>query len=156
MNENNELTYEELLEREGKLVAINSGRSMLPLLREKRDLMVIEKKGSERCKRLDPVLYKSGGRYVLHRVIRVRENDYVIVGDNCWRLEYGITDSDILGVLTAVVRGGEREVKMDSFSARAYAHIWCDLYPIRAAIIFCREMAAAVLRRIKRGLKNDA
>ncbi len=156
MNENSLISYEEALEREGKLVAINSGTSMMPLLRQKRDLMVIEKKGESRCKKYDAVLYRRGGRYILHRVIKVRENDYVIVGDNCRRLEYGITDGDILGVLTAVVRGGKREVKMDSFGARLYAHIWCDFFPVRAVLIRVRELLGAVKRRIfKGGRKNE-
>lgn len=141
MMNDRQLSYEEVLETEGRLVAINKGKSMLPLLRENRDVMVIDKKTSQRCKRLDAVLYKSGGRYVLHRVIRVRDEDYVIVGDNCRRLEYGITDNDILGVLTAVIRSGRREVKMSSPVCRIYAHLWCDLFPLRAFFIFLRECA---------------
>lgn len=144
------LSYEELLEQEGKIVDINKGRSMLPLLRETRDLMVITKKGDERFKKYDAVLYKCGERYVLHRIIKVRENDYVIVGDNCRRLEYGITDDDILGILTAVVRNGKREIKMDSFTARAYAHLWCDFFPIRAALIFVRECLGKIRRHLKK------
>ena len=142
------VSYEDALETEGKIVAINSGKSMLPLLREKRDIMVIEKKGAERCKKYDAVLYKSGGRYILHRVIKVRENDYVIVGDNCRRLEYGITDDNILGILTAVIRDGKKELKSDSFICRLYAHIWCDFFPIRAVLIWLREIAYRVAKRI--------
>ena len=150
MNKPNELSYEAALEREGKIVAINKGTSMMPLLRENRDIMVIEKKGSERFKKYDAVLYKQGGRYVLHRIVKVRENDYVIVGDNCRVLEYGITDSDILGKLTAVLRNGDRELKMDSPLSRVYAHIWCDFFPVRAALIRLRELLGAVKRRVKR------
>ena len=42
------------------------------------------------------------GRYVLYRILKVRENDYVICGDNRYRKEYGITDQHINGVLTSV------------------------------------------------------
>lgn len=150
MSEQAPLSYEEILETEGTLVATNSGKSMMPLLREKRDLMVIEKRGSERLKKYDAVLYKSGGRYVLHRIIKVRENDYVIVGDNCRRLEYGITDADILGRLTAVVRGGRRELKMDAPICRFYAHLWCDFFPIRAGLIRIRELVFHVGKIILR------
>lgn len=154
MNDSRPLSYEEVLESEGRLVALNKGTSMMPLLREQRDLMVIVKKGSERCKKYDAVLYKSGGRYVLHRVIKVRENDYVIVGDNCRRLEYGITDGDILGILVAVVRGGKRELKMDSRLARFYAHLWCDLFPVRAFFILIREQLGKVRRAVRKLIKR--
>ena len=65
------------------------------------------KKGDDRCKAGDVVLYKRPpDSYVLHRVVEVRENDYVILGDNCAAKEYGIKDADILGVMTGYVRGG--------------------------------------------------
>lgn len=147
------VSYEKVLSDEGRLIALNKGRSMMPLLREGRDVMVIERKDG-RCKKYDAVLYKRGEKYILHRVIKVRENDYVIVGDNCRRLEYGITDSDILGVLVAVLRDGKREFGMDCRQSRIYAHLWCDLYPLRAAILFCRDAVCWFVRRVGRLLKN--
>ena len=150
MSDKDLLSYEQVLEQEGRLVALNKGTSMMPLLRQQRDVMVIVKKGSERCRKYDAVLYKSGGRYVLHRVIKVRENDYVIVGDNCRVLEYGITDSDILGVLVSVIRDGKRELRMDSPAARIYAHLWCDFFPVRAALIRVRECLGKLYRAVKK------
>jgi hypothetical protein len=67
---------------------------MLPMLREGKDLFTVVKKGPERCKAGDVVLYRRGSHYILHRVIEVREKDYVILGDNCVNREYGITDDD--------------------------------------------------------------
>lgn len=37
------MTFEEVLERDGKLVYTNKGVSMMPLLRQDQDLLVIEK-----------------------------------------------------------------------------------------------------------------
>ncbi len=123
---------------------------MLPLLRQGRDVMVIERRGEERLKKYDPVLYKSGDRYVLHRIIQVRQNDYVIVGDNCRIKEYGIKDEDILGVLTAVIRDGKRELKTDGIVCRIYAHLWVDLFPLRAELIHMRERIKRIRRKIRR------
>ncbi len=148
MNDRDFVNYEELLQNEGVLIAPNVGKSMMPLLRENYDIMVIKKKGAERCKKYDAVLYKSRGRYVMHRVIKVRENDYVIVGDNCRVLEYGITDDNILGVLVAVLRGGKRELKCDSFILKLYAHLWCDFFPVRAFLIFLREKFVKIAKLI--------
>ena len=68
-------SFEEELEQNGTLVFPNKGKSMLPLLRENRDLMVIRKKGPERCKKYDAVLFRRGEQYVLHRILKVREQD---------------------------------------------------------------------------------
>ncbi len=60
---------------------------------------------------------------MLHRVVEVREHDYVILGDNCLNKEYGIRDEDIIGVLTAFVRNG-KTIRMESRGQMLYARIW--------------------------------
>lgn len=147
------VSFEDILEKNGYLAYTNVGVSMMPLLRQKKDVMVIRKKGEERCRKYDAVLYKVGEKYILHRILKVREKDYVIVGDNCFRREYGITDAQILGVLTAVIRDG-REIKVTDRGYLLYVHLWCDFYPIRAGILYCKHLftrvkgkAARVVRR---------
>ena len=126
-------SFEEELERSGTLVFTNKGKSMLPLLRQNRDLMVIEKKGPERCKKYDAVLFKRGDKYVMHRILKVRERDYYIVGDNCRKGEY-VRDEQILGVLKQVVRDG-KTVEVDDPAYQRYVHLWCDLFPLRAFVL---------------------
>lgn len=104
-----QFSYEEYLERYPRLVRTNVGTSMLPLLRQGKDLFVVEKRGPGRLKAGDVVLYRRPpDKYVLHRIVEVREKDYVILGDNCVNREYGITDEDILGIMTGFVRNGEQ------------------------------------------------
>ena len=103
------VSFEEVLERDGRLVYTTVGTSMLPLLRQGRDLFVVEKRGPGRLRAGDVALYRRPpDKYVLHRVIEVREKDYVILGDNCVNREYGITDDDILGVMTGFMRNGKQ------------------------------------------------
>lgn len=100
-------TFEQILERDGILTYRTQGRSMEPLLHELRDVVSIRRKDvGERCALHDVVLYRRGDKYVLHRIVEVRDHDYVILGDNCFNYEAGIKDSDILGVMIAFVRKG--------------------------------------------------
>ena len=95
------MTYEEYLDENGELTYTNVGTSMMPLLKQHRDLFTVTKRGSGRLKKGDVVLYRRPpNRYVLHRIIEVRPKDYVILGDNCVKKEYGIKDEDILAVMT--------------------------------------------------------
>ncbi len=127
-------TFEEQLALHGRLVYTNVGDSMWPLLRQHRDLLIIDRVQG-RLKKYDVPLYKrDSGQYVLHRILKVREKDYVICGDNRWRREYGIEDRHILGVLTGVVRDG-KEISMTGFGYRLYVFLWCDLFPVRALIL---------------------
>lgn len=102
----NHVTFEQILERDGKLVYKTRGISMLPLLRQDRDLVVIEKKNNEPLKRFDVALYKRGEKYVLHRVINVKDGSYEIRGDNTFVMEH-VPDDSVIGVLTEINRNGK-------------------------------------------------
>ena len=142
----NKTTYEAYLEQQGELTYTNVGTSMLPMLRQGRDLFTLTQKTAARCKKYDVVLYRSPkNRYVLHRIVKVRAKDYVILGDNCMRKEYGITDADILAVLTRFVHKG-REYAVTDGRYLFYARVWYALYPVRYAL----KRIAAVFRRIWR------
>ena len=144
------VTFEELLDKKGVFVYTNVGVSMLPLLRQRRDIIEIRKKQG-RCKKYDVVLYKRGGKYILHRVIKVRENDYVIVGDNCIRREFGVTDDMILGVMTRVYRNGKSIYPTDR-KYKLYVHLWCDFFYVRAGILYAGQLAAGAWRKAKRAV----
>ena len=140
------VSYEEYLDKYGTLTYANVGVSMLPLLRQGRDLFTVTKKGAARCRVGDVALYRRGNEYVLHRIVEVRDDGYVLLGDNCVNREYGVTDGDILGVMTGLVRGG-REISADAPGYRLYTRLMLAAEKPR---IFCKR-AAARLHRLWKG-----
>ena len=138
---------EEVLSRDGKLVYKTRGTSMLPLLHQERDLVIIETpKG--RLKKYDVALYKRGGNTVLHRVIRVNTDSYTIRGDNTFILEK-VPDSAVLGVLTGFVRKGKR-VSIKNPLYQGYVRIWNLLYPLRAFFVRGRRFLGRIYRKHKK------
>ena len=130
----NKSTFEEELERTGQLVYTNLGNSMMPLIRQQKDLVII-KQAKEPLKRYDVPLYKrDSGEYVLHRIMKINKQGYVLCGDNRWNREYGITDKHIIGVLEGVVRDG-KTISVTDWKYRVYIHLWCDFFYIRAGIL---------------------
>lgn len=127
------MNIEQYLAENDRLIYTNKGRSMLPLLREGRDLFIIEAKKNGRCKVGDTVLFKRGSDYVLHRVITVRPDDYDILGDNCINPERGIKDDNILGVMTGFVRNG-KEHSINEPGYRLYVYVWMKTTRIRIFI----------------------
>lgn len=148
MNNQTDLTtFEQVLSEQGKLIYTNVGTSMMPLLRQNRDVMIIERP-SGRLKKYDVPLYKKGDKYILHRVIKVLPDSYVIVGDHCTVREYGVTDSRIIGVLTGIIRDG-KTVSVNSLRYKLYYHLWCDFFYVRVFILKSKAFLNAVLRRLK-------
>ncbi len=143
MNEN----IEEQLRTAGFYVSTTAGVSMYPMLRNRRDRVVIRPLGEERLQRLDLPLYRRpDGTYVLHRIIGVREDHYIIRGDNTYRKEH-IPDERIVGVMTEFYRG-KRHVKADSRWYRVYAWLWQGIYPLRLPIWWAYRFAGKVKRKI--------
>ena len=104
------LSYEEYLRKFHTLTYKNVGVSMLPLLKQGRDSFTVrEVKQGESCKLWDVVLYKRGtDQYVLHRIIKVYEDFYDILDDNCIGIERGIKKTDVLGVMTDFTHKGKQ------------------------------------------------
>lgn len=138
--------FEDELAKTGKLVYTTVGISMRPLIKQDRDISIIEKpKG--RLKKYDVALYKRpNGQYVLHRVVKVLEDGYVILGDNCASKEYNIKDSQILGVLTLLVRAG-KEVDLDSFGYKLYVRARYAHYPVRVIIFRIKRFLRKLIKR---------
>lgn len=145
-------SYEQELAEKGILIYTTVGRSMRPFLRSGEDMIVIERRDSGRFRPREVILYRrNNGKYVLHRIMRVRKRDYVLCGDNCWDLEPGIQDHQILGVLTAVIRNGKRKNVSDP-DYRFRVFLWWLLYPVRACVIYSRNTVGRVWAKVKKAV----
>ena len=119
-----------VMEEIGYYVSTPLGRSMRPMLRGGKDNILVSPP-TGRLKKYDVALYaRADGVHVLHRVVAVREQDYVMRGDNCDYTEYGITDEDLIGVMTGFWRG-ERFVSADNRRYRLYIRLNHATYPLR-------------------------
>ena len=142
-------TFEDLLNKDGYIVYTNVGMSMMPLLRQKRDVIEIKKKEPGRCRKYDVVLYKRRGKYILHRILKVLPNGYIIAGDHNTFTETDITDGRILGVMTRVIRNG-KDITPDNVWYKIYVHLWCDVYPVRMFLLKAKAFIYRCLRFAKR------
>ena len=75
-----ELSLEEVINKNGYVLYPFKGVSMLPLLDEDFDIVKIIK--SDDYQISDIILFKKPTGYVLHRIIDIKDNTYFIKGDN--------------------------------------------------------------------------
>ena len=123
------------------------------MLHENRDLVIISvPKG--RLQPYDVALYRRGSAYVLHRVIKVREKDYLIRGDNTYHMEV-VPDSAVIGVLTGFKRKG-KDYSVQDPMYRLYVRVWCAIYPARKVFVYIMMKAKAVARKMGIRRRNRA
>ena len=97
----------ETLEKNGEVTFISAGRSMLPVIRDRKDAVTLVKPKRE-IKPGDIVFYqRDNGQFILHRVMFVNSDKYVMRGDNQWDNEYNIRRDQIIGVLKCFERNGK-------------------------------------------------
>lgn len=106
---------EDVLAEHGVYASLVRGVSMMPLLRQGKDVVYIVPL-SESVKKYDVLLYVRKGKYILHRVIGFYSEGYVIRGDNTYKKEY-IPSGDVVGILTKYYKNGrERSTKGKRFA----------------------------------------
>jgi hypothetical protein len=98
------------------------GVSMLPMLRQGIDSVVLSP-APETLKKYDLPLYqREDGKYILHRIVGAG-NTYICMGDNQFELEQGLRHDQMIALVTAFYRG-DRKVEVDSFGYRVYCVFW--------------------------------
>ena len=151
------MSYEEVLQKLGHLLTHNLGTSMLPLLRQGKDSIMIDRCDDPyHLQEFDVVMYKRPGdrkgRYVLHRILRCRrDGTYWVVGDNMPAGEI-VKPEQIVGRLSAIGRNG-RTFKTTSPEYQRYVRFWCRPWPIRMA--FLRFFGVMTWLRDKTGRKTE-
>ena len=120
-----------------------TGSSMTPTFQGGRDMVRLEK--DRPFRRGDVILYRrENGRYVLHRLMRVKEEQLVCCGDRQTELET-IRPDQVLAVVTAFCRKGVwRDVKAPLY--RLYVQLWMILPVRRAAFALRRWLRRSRIR----------
>ncbi|MBE6589636.1 MAG: hypothetical protein E7643_05600 [Ruminococcaceae bacterium] len=142
-----EHNIEEGLRANGFYVSTTVGMSMKPMLRNRRDRVVLVPVGEERLRRWDlPMYRREDGKYVLHRIIAVKKDHYVIRGDNTFKKEY-VKDAQLIGVVSEFYRG-DRHVQTDARGYRVYAALWHFIFPVRLLLFKMRRLASKIKHAI--------
>lgn len=122
---------------------ITAGTSMLPMLRDREDTVVLsQKKG--KLKKYDLPLYKrADGSFVLHRIVGKGKDGYKMSGDNHPMIEYPVKDEQIIAVVTAYIRDGKR-ISVNSIGYKIYCIWHCGV----------RKPMSRLKQKIRRAVKR--
>lgn len=150
--DNNEFCLEEIqdamktvLESGGEFRFYPKGRSMLPLIRQGLDSISLVAVDGPLKKYDIPLYVRSNGQFVLHRVVGVDSDGYIMCGDNQLSLEHGILSNQIRARVCAIFRQNRR-IDVTNPMYVLYCKIWCYI-PFRRIILFVKRVFRKLFRR---------
>ncbi|MBQ6718940.1 MAG: S24/S26 family peptidase [Oscillospiraceae bacterium] len=120
------------------------GVSMLPMLRQGIDSVILSPV-PEKLKKYDLPLYqRDDGKYVLHRIVKA-EQTYTCIGDNQFKLETGLRHDQMIAVVTAFTRQ-DREISVKNPGYWIYCRYWHNSRGLRH---FYRRAKGWIRRHLK-------
>lgn len=137
--------FRERLEKGQTVRFMPRGISMLPMLRQGIDSVVLSPL-PEKLKKYDLPLYqRPNGKYILHRIVGVGDT-YTCLGDNQYDKEYGVEHQWMIGLVTAFYRG-EKYHSVNELSYKLYCRGWYFHKRLRFFGSRCKRW---LIRHIKR------
>lgn len=105
------------------------GISMLPMLRQGKDSVLLSPL-PEKLRKYDIPLYRrDNGKYVLHRISETGET-FTCIGDNQFVYEKGIRREQMIAVVTEFYRGEKRH-SINEPAYKIYCRLWNFSRPLR-------------------------
>ena len=137
---------EEEFERYGTYATNTVGTSMQPLFKTHRDVVILKKVDRPLVK-YDVVMYPTGnGKYILHRIIGVKGDVYVIRGDNTFSKEY-VPKTAVIGYMVSFNRRGKHH-DTSELRYRFYSRFWHFIYPVRKLILLSKIFLSKIKHKI--------
>mgnify|MGYP001460832383 FL=1 len=124
---------DEIIKSGKKAIITVSGNSMRPFIVSNRDKVLLG--AVNNLKKADIILFKDKhGRYILHRIYRIKDDKCRTIGDYCLMEDGEVKRDDIIGVVEEIIRKGKK-ISCDSLLWRIYSHVWLALLPVRKYLI---------------------
>ena len=140
--------YRELLEDERveALPLLISGNSMSPFLVDGRDTVYLSRL-TKPVKKGDVILYqRKNGAYILHRVYKIKNGSFTMLGDAQTEPEEGILPEQIVAVMTSADRKGKKETP-GSFWWEFFEKVWIRIPALRPPLRNIYTAASKLLKR---------
>lgn len=115
------------------------GTSMLPMLKDGRDQVVLSPLPDKLRKYDLPLYQRENGQYVLHRIVKAKD-DYTCMGDNQFVPECGLSHEQMIGVVTSFIHNG-KEYSTNCLRYKVYCRIWCVVRPFRRILVKIRNVS---------------
>ena len=124
----------ELVEEGREVSLLVSGSSMSPFLAHQRDYIYFKKPDQE-LRKGDMVFYqRRSGQFVMHRIWKVKNGQYYMVGDAQREIEGPLDREQIFAIITKVQRKG-KWIEPGDFWWEFFEKVWINIVPVRRVLV---------------------
>ena len=124
---------------------------MYPMLRPHKDIVTVARANGE-LKKGDVVLYPGNdGKFILHRIMKIKNDVFIIRGDNNYFTEV-VKKDKVIGILKEFYRGGKYINCSDNKKYKLYTFYICHSYWLR---YLWKQVIRKILGKIKRFIKKQ-
>lgn len=100
------------------------GYSMYPLLRDKKDGVILNPCTLDELEVMDVILFKYNGRYILHRIIKIEGSELYMRGDGSFKAIEHCSRTDVIAKVGAIVRPHGRVVPVTGWRWKIPSLLW--------------------------------
>ncbi len=135
---------QEKIKNNGQVIFTPFGHSMLPLLKDGKDTVILTKLNRKLKKNDLPLYQRNDGQVVLHRVLKVYKNgEFNTRGDNQIVSEKKVKQEQIIAIVTCLIKN-QKEYSIEDKKYSFYCWFWDFIFPLRWLI----KKANRLLRKI--------
>lgn len=142
-------SIEQCLQEQGFVVVPISGTSMWPLLQEGKSRVQIVARDKRQLRKGDIVLYRRcDGTFVLHRIVKVQKDSFLLCGDHQFRPLEQVQEAQIMGVAQGFFRNG-RYFDEKTWWYRLYKLFWNGNLAVRRCSLAILRLSGIEKRSLK-------
>ncbi len=146
--------YKIEIEKNGVIAFVPKGNSMWPILKNKGQSVIIRKKTAEEIIEPFAVIFyeRENGSLVLHRVLELRNNSYIVCGDSQFELEK-VYERQVFGVMEGFYNR-KKYIKATDPTYLKKVRNWYKRKTLRKIRINCFNFKNRVISKLKRIVKK--
>lgn len=142
------------LESDGEFKLLVTGNSMLPFMKHMRDSVILTHPSKRKLKRGEIVFVeRESKKIVLHRVIQLRPNGFIMKGDSQIWVEF-VQFDQIIAVVSKIIRKG-KVISCDNLLYRFLSALWMLLQSILGLFVRGAGLLKMIYKAVMSGGQDN-
>lgn len=111
------------------------GQSMYPLLRDRKDEVILHPCTCDELEVMDVILFKYNGNYVLHRIIKMDASQLYMRGDGAFKAMEHCPKTDVIAKVASIIRPYGKVISVKDWRWRLPSQLWRRTGVLRSPLL---------------------